>query len=109
MEKSIDIEVSIQIKLLQVVLIHSAVQLHHRHMLSLASLTLSVKTIFLVTSHKQTSSLTIPLLLTAATLAGLVLLFVSNSINDTPGSNVNENEMLLRAMKKSAKTKRKSD
>ena len=94
---------------MKVVLIHSAIQLHHQHMFSLAVLTLSLKIIFLLCSHKHTSSLTISLLLTSATLAGLALLFISNCINDTPGSNINENEMLLRAMKRSAKTKRKSD
>ena len=84
-------------------------QLHHHHMLSLAVLTLTAKTVFLLCSHKQTSSLTIPLLLTSATLAGLILLLASNCISHTPGSNINENEILLRAMKKSAKNKRKSD
>ena len=93
----------------QVVLLHSAVQLHHPHIFSLAFLTLSLKIVFLVSSQKATSSLTIPLLLTAATLAGLTLVFISNCINDTPGSNINENEMLLRAMKKNAKSRRKAD
>ena len=93
----------------QVVLLHSAVQLHHQHILSLAFLTLSLKIIFLVSSQKLSSSLTIPLLLTTATWAGLALVFISNCINDTPGSNINENEMLLRTMKKNAKTRRKAD
>ena len=93
----------------QVVLLHSAVQLHHQHILSLAFLTLSLKIIFLVSSQKFTSSLTIPLLLTTATWAGLALVFISNCINDTPGSNISENEMLLRTMKKNAKTRRKAD
>ena len=93
----------------QVVLIQSALQLHHQHMFSLAFLTLSLKIIFLLSSQKLTSSLTIPLVLTTATLAGLILVFISNCINDTPGSNINENEMLLRTMKKNAKTRRKAD
>ena len=93
----------------QVVFIHSAIQLHHQHIFSLAFLTLSLKIIFLVSSQKHTSSLTIPLLLTTATLAGLTLVFISNCINDTPGANINENEMLLRAMKKNAKSRRKAD
>ena len=78
-------------------------------MFSLAFLTLSLKIIFLVSSQEKTSSLTIPLVLTTATLAGLILVFISNCINDTPGSNITENEMLLRTMKKNAKTRRKAD
>ena len=78
-------------------------------MVSLAVLTLSTKTVFLLSSHRHTSSLTIPLLLTTATLAGLLLLLLSNYIHHTPGSGASENEMLLRAMKKSVKNKRKSD
>lgn len=92
-----------------IVLSHSALQLHHHHMVSLAVLTLSTKTVFLLSSHRHTSSLTIPLLLTTATLAGLLLLLLSNYIHHTPGSSASENEMLLRAMKKSVKNKRKSD
>ena len=95
--------------MLQVVLIHSAIQLHHRHIFSLAFLTLSLKIIFLVSSQEHTSSLTIPLVLTTATLTGLTLVFISNCTNDTPGANINENEMLLRTMKKNAKTRRKAD
>ena len=78
-------------------------------MFSLAFLTLSLKIIFLLSSQKLTSSLTIPLVLTTATLAGLILVFISKCINDTPGSNITENEMLLRTMKKNAKTRRKAD
>ena len=96
-------------KIFQVVFIHSAVQLHHQHIFSLASLTLSLKIIFLLSSQEHTSSLTIPLVVTTATLAGLTLVFISNCINDTPGSNISENEMLLRTMKKNAKTRRKAD
>jgi len=92
-----------------VVLAHAALFLHHLHIISLSALTLIVKIVFLLTSHQKTSSLTIPLLMTSATLAGVLVIFWLHWREETFVGSQNENEMLLRAMKKSAKSKRKSD
>ena len=94
---------------LQVVLAHAALFLHHLHIVSLSVFTLLVKIVFLLTSHQKTSSLTIPLLMTSATLAGVLVIFWIQWREENFVGSQNENEMLLRAMKKSAKSKRKSD
>ena len=67
--------------------------------------------VFLVTSHRHASSLTIPLVMTAATLAGiLALVWEHVTENSGGGARPSENELLLRAMKKSARcSKKKSD
>ena len=93
----------------QVVCVHAALFLHHLHICSLAACTLSIKIVFLLTTQYQSSSLTIPLLLTSATLAGLLVIGWLHYKQDNYSCNLSENEMLLRAMKKSAKSKRKSD
>ena len=112
--------------------VHSALHLHHPHILSLAATGLLVKVIhnnnnnsvstylhiyinyiqvvFLVTSHRHASSLTIPLVMTAATLAGILALVWDHvTENSGCGARPSENELLLRAMKKSARSKKKSD
>ena len=85
-------------------LAHAALFLHHLHIISLSALTLIVKIVFLLTSHQKTSSLTIPLLMTSATLAGVLVIFWLHWREETFVGSQNENEMLLRAMKKSAKS-----
>lgn len=92
-----------------IILIHVAVQLHHPHILSLSVCALVTKIAFLVSTHTQTSSLTIPLVLTSATLCGVLVMVWLHFKVDACSGKQNENELLLRAMKKSAKSKKKSD
>jgi len=92
-----------------IVLIHVALHLHHPHNLSLSVLSLVTKITFLVATHTQTSALTIPLVLTSATLCGVLAMVWSHFKEDGYSGRQNENELLLRAMKKSAKSKKKSD
>ena len=84
-------------------------QLHHPHILSLSVCALVTKIAFLVSTHTQTSSLTIPLVLTSATLCGVLAMVWLHFKVDACSGKQNENELLLRAMKKSAKSKKKSD
>ena len=72
-------------------------------------LSLVTKITFLVATHTQTSALTIPLVLTSATLCGVLAMVWSHFKEDGYSGRQNENELLLRAMKKSAKSKKKSD
>jgi len=92
-----------------IILIHVALQLHHPHSLSLSVCVLVTKIAFLLTTHNQTSALTIPLVLTSATLCGVLAMVWLHFKVDGYSGKQNENELLLRAMKKSAKSKKKSD
>lgn len=96
-----------------VVLVHSALYLHHPHIISLTSLILIIKTVFLISIKTSTNSLTIPLILTVSTLLGVLILAWKQYKEDSLSwlGAGNENEMLLRAMKKSVKSKKvnKSD
>jgi len=87
----------------------TAVYLHHLHICSLGVCTLIVKIFFLLSTHRQTSNLTIPLVLTTTTLVGLLAIVWLHYSEDNVVCNQSENEMLLRAMKKSAKSKKRSD
>ena len=57
----------------------------------------------------QTSTTTIPLILTSTTLLALIILACLQYREENSFVAANENEMLLRAMKRSGKSKKRSD